>query len=162
VCPTKHHAELFIHLNTEFVHGGNPPWGGSKLNRYNLRLVAASPPGKFGWDWISNDRVYHGQTDRHQIVYFSMMEVLWSFCDEDTQGGSHQLRSQIALQETWLNIWIWSISKLGWHHKYYQVTIRSSVEIQLQWEVIHLHFLASHYYASPYTIIDSFNALRAT
>ena len=65
-----------IHLNTEFFFSkvenplvGVGRWGWS---RYNLHRLTIIPPVKFGWDWISNNQMYHSHPDRHQIVYFSM------------------------------------------------------------------------------------------
>jgi len=39
----------------------NPLVEEGKWSRYDLHRVTLSPPIKFGWDWISNNRMYRGQ-----------------------------------------------------------------------------------------------------
>ena len=57
---------MISYLNTDFAQGRKPPLGGGKWSCRNLHCVTISPYVKFGWVWISNDRMHRGQTDRQR------------------------------------------------------------------------------------------------
>ena len=50
--PRKCHAELFVPLNTEFLQGGNPPWGVHKLRQMKSLQPLSCDPKTLWQVWL--------------------------------------------------------------------------------------------------------------